>query len=200
MRTPDPDQELIEACQRSAAGSNGLEGPFGALYERHKDRVYSLCFRLTGSDADALDAAQEAFCTAFRSIGSFRFGSRFSSWIYRIAVNASIDLGRRARARRLVALRSAFPLREDPEGEVADLREECPSSCVDREEREMLVQRALDRLSPMQRAAVLLRYFENLPYGEIAEILEVPVGTVKSRLFRAHGNLARELAPLMGPP
>ena len=85
----DPDAELVIVCQRTRATS--LEGEYRKLYDRFKDRVYNVCFRITGNPSDALDASQEAFGIVFRRITEFRFESRFSSWVYRIAVNASID-------------------------------------------------------------------------------------------------------------
>src|SRR5215510_8267134 len=98
----DPETDLVQACQRTEA--RGLEGDFRALYERYKDRVYNVCFRIAGNPSDALDASQETFGIVFRRIREFRFESRFSSWVYRIAVNASIDVRRRARSRRLTSL------------------------------------------------------------------------------------------------
>src|SRR5687767_10093177 len=98
----DPDAELVLACQRTSVSS--LEGEYRRLYDRYKDRVYNVCFRIAGNPSDALDASQETFGILFRRIREFRFESRFSSWVYRIAVNASIDVRRRARSRRLTSL------------------------------------------------------------------------------------------------
>src|SRR5262245_7297699 len=98
----DPDAELVLVCQRRTVSS--LEGDYRRLYDRYKDRVYNVCFRITGNPSDALDASQETFGILFRRIAEFRFESRFSSWVYRIAVNASIDVRRRARSRRLASL------------------------------------------------------------------------------------------------
>src|SRR5690349_1416884 len=98
----DPDRELVEACQ--TADSAGFEGPFRQLYEQYKDRVYNVCYRITGSATDALDASQETFGIMFRKMGEFRFESKFSSWVYRIAVNASIDMKRRTSTRWIASL------------------------------------------------------------------------------------------------
>ncbi|MEO0653019.1 MAG: sigma-70 family RNA polymerase sigma factor, partial [Planctomycetota bacterium] len=98
----DPDEDLIRACQASL--KEGLDGPFGELYERYRDRVFNVCYRIAGNPTDALDASQETFGTLYRKLGDFRFQSKFSSWVYRIAVNASIDLKRRDRARRVTSL------------------------------------------------------------------------------------------------
>src|SRR4249920_1835867 len=101
MKT-DPDRDLVEACQATPA--SGLQGAFRQLYEQYKDRVYNVCYRITGNATDALDASQETFGIMFRKIAEFRFESKFSSWVYRIAVNASIDMKRRASTRWLASL------------------------------------------------------------------------------------------------
>ena len=192
----DPDTELVLACQRSAP--SGLAGPFRDLYERFKDRVYNVCYRITGSPSDALDASQETFGIVFRRLGEFRFQSRFSSWVYRIAVNSSIDMKRRARTRRIASLEAIQET--GPEGsrfDIPDERVEMPIASASRKELEAEVQRALDRLSPKLRAIIVLRYIQSLSYEEIAETLKISLGTVKSRLSRAHEALDRELTPLL---
>lgn len=192
----DPDSELVLACQQGAP--SGLAGPFRDLYERFKDRVYNVCYRITGSPSDALDASQETFGIVFRRLGEFRFQSRFSSWVYRIAVNSSIDMKRRARTRRIASLEAVQET--GPEGSRFDIRDdriEMPIASASRKELEAEVQRALDRLSPKLRAIVVLRYTQSLSYEEIAETLKISLGTVKSRLSRAHEALDRELTPLL---
>ncbi|QDU64997.1 ECF RNA polymerase sigma factor SigW [Planctomycetes bacterium Pla86] len=194
---PDPDEELIRACQQTV--ELGFDGSFNTLYERYKDRVYNVCYRITGSPTDALDASQETFGTIHRKLRDFRFQSRFSSWVYRIAVNASIDLKRRNRSRRLASLDSVRD-GEDSDGlrfDVQDERIEMPMSSASRRELESEIQRAIDRLSPKLRSITILRYIESLSYDEIAETLEISLGTVKSRLARAHEALDRELSPVL---
>jgi RNA polymerase sigma-70 factor, ECF subfamily len=195
----DPDAKLILECQ--AAPMRGLEGPFRAMYELYKDRVYNVCYRITGSPSDALDAAQETFGILFRKLDEFRFESKFSSWVYRIAVNASIDLRRRNRARKLASLDALQDARE-PGSKVgrfdpSDERVEMPVHAASRHELEREVQRAISRLSPKLRAITVLRYIENLSYEQIAETLQISIGTVKSRLARAHDTLDRELTPVL---
>lgn len=194
----DPDARLVLACQREAP--KGLEGPYRELYELYKDRVYNVCFRITGSATDSLDASQETFGIVFRKLTDFRFESKFSSWVYRIAVNASIDLKRRQHARRLPSLDALG------EGEVAadglrfdlsDEKVEQPQRAASRHELEHEVQRAIGRLSPKLRAITVLRYVESLSYEEISETLQISLGTVKSRLARAHEALDRELTPVL---
>jgi len=196
----DTDTKLIVACQESPI--TGLEGPFRELYDLYKDRVYNVCFRITGNPSDALDAAQETFGILFRKIFEFRFESKFSSWVYRIAVNASIDLRRRTRTRRLVSLDAlqeggAASARAGGGFDPSDERVEMPVQAASRHELEAEVQRAIGRLSPKLRAITVLRYIESLSYEEIAETLRISLGTVKSRLARAHDVLDRELTPVL---
>ncbi len=194
----DPDRELVLACQASSPA--GLEGAFRDLYEQYKDRIYNVCYRISGNPTDALDAAQETFGILFRKIGEFRFESKFSSWVYRIALNASIDLKRRASSRWIASLDA---LRESPSSadgdrmEVEDDRSEGPVTAASRREFEEEIQRAILRLSPKLRAITVVRYVEGLTYDEIAEALQISLGTVKSRLARAHQALDRELTPVL---
>jgi RNA polymerase sigma-70 factor (ECF subfamily) len=195
----DPDADLVLGCQNG--GPVRLEGPFRELYERFKDRVYNVCFRITGNPTDALDASQETFGILFRKIDEFRFQSKFSSWIYRIAVNASIDLKRRASSRRLASL-DAFQDhdRGSSAPSVGDLRDdavEMPMASASRLELEQEIQRAISRLSPKLRTVTVLRYIESQSYEEIGQTLRISIGTVKSRLARAHDALDRELTPVL---
>lgn len=191
----DPDRELVEACQASAPA--GLEGAFRELYDQYKDRVYNVCFRISGNATDALDASQETFGIIFRKVAEFRFESKFSSWVYRIAVNASIDHKRRSSTRWISTIESDGGPGEAPRFEVRDDRSEAPAAAASRHELEHEIQAAINRLSPKMRAITVLRYVENLSYDEIADALQISIGTVKSRLSRAHEALDRELTPLL---
>ena len=193
----DPDRELVLRCQ--AAAPNGLEGCFRELYDGYKDRVYNVCYRITGNAKDALDAAQDTFGILFRKVEGFRFQSKFSSWVYRIAVNASIDLKRRAANRRLPSLDQMTQVRgEDSPGlEPADEGAISPIESAATEELELEVQAAITRLSPKMRGITVLRYMQGLSYEEISISLGISLGTVKSRLARAHQALDRELTPLL---
>jgi RNA polymerase sigma-70 factor (ECF subfamily) len=156
------------------------------VFERYGDRVYSIALRyLRGDEAAARDAAQEAFVRMFRSAATFRSESRLSTWLYRIVANTCIDELRRRR--RLVLLgdipESLHPVAPAPESDEADAD----------------VTAAVSRLSPKLRLAVLLRYFEDLSYDEMAEVLGCSPGTVASRLSRAHAALARLLVHLRHP-
>jgi RNA polymerase sigma-70 factor (ECF subfamily) len=193
----DPDSELVLACQRSTPRT--LDGAFRKLYERYRDRVYNVCYRITGNATDALDASQETFGIVFLRIQEFRFQSRFSSWVYRIGVNASIDLRRRQRTRRFASLEAVQET--SPAGashaEFSDSSIEMPSASASRHELEAEIQHAILRLSPKLRTIVVLRYIENLSYEEVSETLAISLGTVKSRLARAHEALDRELTPVL---
>ena len=193
----DPDRTIVLACQESPP--SGFEGVFRELYELYKDRVYNVCYRITGNPADALDASQETFGILFRKVSGFRFESRFSSWVYRIAVNASIDLKRRASNRRQASL-EMLQGGADGEGhslQFTDEQTEAPQSAASRHELEDEIQAAITRLSPKMRTITVLCYLESLSYEEISETLGVSLGTVKSRLSRAHDALDRELTPVL---
>lgn len=192
----DPDAELVLLCQRGPV--TGLEGDHRRLYERYKDRVYNVCYRITGNPSDALDASQETFGILFRRLAEFRFESRFSSWVYRIAVNASIDVRRRQRSRRLASIEALQESSEERgKYEFADPTVEMPSASASRRELEIEIQRAISRISPKYRTVIVLRYIENLSYEEVAETLQISLGTVKSRLARAHEALDKELTPVL---
>jgi RNA polymerase sigma-70 factor (ECF subfamily) len=193
----DPDAQLVLRCQQQDAVS--LQGDYRNLYDRYKDRVYNVCYRIAGNPSDALDASQETFGIVFRRLREFRFESRFSSWVYRIAVNASIDVRRRVRSRRTASLEamqeggSGDRLRAEPHDDMVEM----PSVSASRREFERVVELAISRLSPKLRTIIVLRYFEQLSYDEVAEALRISLGTVKSRLSRAHEALDRELTPVL---
>jgi RNA polymerase sigma-70 factor, ECF subfamily len=194
----DPDFDLVQACQ--GTDSQGLEGPFRELYDLYKDRVYNVCYRITGNATDALDASQETFGILFRKLRDFRFQSKFSSWVYRVAVNAAIDMKRRSQTRRMTSLEAlqersgtGRSTRFDPRDEEIEM----PISAAARHELEEQIQLTILRLSPKLRAITVLRYVENLSYDQIAETLQISLGTVKSRLARAHDVLDRELTPVL---
>lgn len=185
------DTELIRRCQQ--ATGEGFNEAFSELYRLFKDRVFSVAYRITGNPADALDASQETFSILFRKIRDFRFQSKFSSWVYRIAVNASIDLCRRSSLRNTGSLDNLF---DDPKGNPdrpvfapVDRAAVRPRTAAEESEFSRDIQTAIHRLSPKLRTIVILRYLENLSYEEVAEVLGCSLGTVKSRLARAHSAL-----------
>jgi len=191
----DPDRELVKLCQDP--GSDEFEEAFTRLYGLYKDRVYNLAWRVTGDPVEALDISQETFALLLRKISTFQFESKFSSWLYRIVGNSSIDSKRRAASRG--RLERGLPLSQETGQplEMEDGREEEPPVAVLLKEREALVQAAIRKLSPKLRAITVLRYMNGLAYEELAEVLQISLGTVKSRLARAHIALARHLGPLL---
>lgn len=179
----DPDHPLVVAAQA------GDRAALDALLRRHHDRVLHLCRRLAGNEADALDATQEALIAVVRGLDRFDGRARFSTWLHRVATNACLDELRRRRRRPLPGLPEDVDAtgREvaDPAGQVA------VEALGDR----VAIDGALARLAPELRAAVVLRDLCDLDYAEIAEVLEIPPGTVRSRISRARSQLARLLAP-----
>jgi len=161
------------------------------LYERYKDKVYNTAYRITGDASLAEDVAHDVFLLVYERLGQFRRKSRFSSWLYRVAVNRATDaVRRRQRERWLFAGRVG---EDAEEGEVLATVERTPERAVESAELADAVTQALGGLSLKLRTVVVLRYFEGLQYEEIAEVLGRSVGTVKSRLSRAHGKLWPEL-------
>jgi RNA polymerase sigma-70 factor (ECF subfamily) len=182
MTGSNDDNSLIVACRA------GRTEAFGVLVQRYQDRLYPTMLRLTGSAEDALDLLQDAFLRAYEKLDKFQGESSFYTWVYRIAVNLALS-GRR---RRKVTLRLARP-----EQDAIDPRDESPSSDptlpLELAERDQLIQAALNALADDHRVVVVMKEFDGLRYEEIASILEVPVGTVRSRLHRARLDLRERL-------
>ena len=157
---------------------------FGALVEQYRDNVYRLAYRMCGNAYDADEAAQEAFVAAWRALPNFRGDAKFSTWLYRLTTNAAIDVMRREKRHKAVG-----------DGEMVDLADDAdsPQETVERTEQQEAVQKALAALSEEYREVLLLRYMEELDYAEIAEVLQLPSGTVKSRINRAKAALKAAL-------
>ncbi len=157
---------------------------FGALVEQYRDNVYRLAYRMCGNAYDADEAAQEAFVAAWRALPNFRGDAKFSTWLYRLTTNAAIDVMRREKRHQTVG-----------DGEMVDLADDAdsPQETVERTEQQEAVQKALATLSEEYREVLLLRYMEELDYAEIAEVLQLPSGTVKSRINRAKAALKTAL-------
>lgn len=189
----DPDQDLLDQCRSSDPAAR--EEAFAALYERHKNRVYSITTRITGNAADGLDAAQETFITVYRKLDKFRGQAKFSSWVYRVAVNASIDHMRRVATRRMPSLEHGD--RALSGLDLVRSRLPGPVGEVGKGELESEVQDAVGHLSPKLKSVVVLRHMEGMTYEEVSHVLELSLGTVKSRLARAHAALEQALAPVL---
>lgn len=180
----DPDFNLVERCLR------GDEAAWETLVRTHTRRVYGFCYRFTGKESEAQDLTQEVFLRVFRALKSYRSDEgAFGTWLARLSRNLLIDHYRRTRQERVTeSIEEQLPMIEErtaaasrPEGMLAG-----------REASEVL-QSALERLSPDLREAVILRDLQEMEYREIADVLKVPEGTVKSRINRGRAELARVL-------
>ncbi len=173
---PEDDAALLEAVR---AGGRRRAEAFAALFRAHREPVLALCLHLTGRRVDAEDAAQETFLAAHRALPGFRGEARLSTWLYRIAVRASLQV----KARRRPHLELDDELGAPGSAEAALLaRDEARR-----------VQRALQLLPTEQRAVLALFAVEGLSHAEVADVLGVPVGTVWSRLHLARRRLAEAL-------
>jgi RNA polymerase sigma-70 factor (ECF subfamily) len=175
-----------EALLRRFVG--GEDAAFSELMRRHEDRVFAMAFRITGDRSEALDATQEAFIALFRRAGSFRGHSAFSTWLYRIGMNAAYDVVRKRRP----------TVEADP-----DLTQDIASSgATDMEEAAGIrsdVAGALAALPPAYREAVVMHDLGGISYEDIATLTKVSLGTVKSRISRGRRALAELLEPSYRP-
>jgi RNA polymerase sigma-70 factor (ECF subfamily) len=176
----------FEQTDRTVAGQGGQPTP-SELFERHKDRIYSIALRYSGDDAAAQDIAQETFLKLFANLENFRGESTFETWLFRLVVNACFDY--RRKTKHLAPLVSGVP----------DLVR-CPrSSALDevmKAEMSGQVKSAIETLPAAQRMVVVLRYTEGLSYDQIAEVMGCSAGTIASRLNRVHKILERRLSRL----
>jgi RNA polymerase sigma-70 factor (ECF subfamily) len=181
----DPDFSLVSRCLR------GDEPAWEELVRLHTRRVYGLCFRFTGSGSEAQDLTQEVFLRVFRTLKTFRSteGS-FATWLARVTRNLLIDHYRRTRQERVT---------DSIEGQLATIEEAGsgatprPDHAVAGREASEILQATLQKLSPDLREAVILRDLQEMEYREIADVLRIPEGTVKSRINRGRAELARHL-------
>jgi len=193
------EEQLIEACR------HGDRESFRQLFELHKDRVWSVALHFIGDDAAARDITQQVFLKLFTVIGQFRGEAGFSTWLYRMVVNACLDEQRR-RKRFL-----SFDFFKSGDGFDSDMKamdqqqarqlEQGVQTLVQEDHHAQLeisvaVKAAVKELKPKLRMAILLKYFEGLSYEEMANVLGCSAGTVASRLNRGHKELARRLAHL----
>jgi len=187
---PEPREAPFDAAAEEALVRRAQAGDrdaFRSLYQAYQDRVFATAYRIAGDRETAADLAQEVFVKVFEELPGFRFGSRFSTWLYRVAANHAInkasETARHARLNERVAREkpSVAPAAPAARDRFADER----------------VQAALGGLSVKLRVVTVLRYLEGLSYEEIAEALDLSVGTVKSRLFLAHATLKEALNDLV---
>jgi RNA polymerase sigma-70 factor (ECF subfamily) len=190
MMADDTDQELVRRVQA------GDQTAFNLLVLKYQHRVLKLVGRFVNDAAEAEDVAQEAFLKAYRALASFRGDSAFYTWLYRIAINTAKNA--------LVSQRRRpvdFDLDlQDPEqyDRQARLKEsDTPEGVLLTEEIRTVVEEAMAQLPEDLRTAIVLRELEGLSYEEIAEAMDCPVGTVRSRIFRAREAIDKKLKPLL---
>jgi RNA polymerase sigma-70 factor (ECF subfamily) len=179
----DSETSLVERCL------SGEQGAWDELVKLYTRRVYAICYRFTNKDSEAQDLTQDVFLRVFKTLGSFRAGEgSLTVWLTRLTRNLLVDHYRRTKHDRVTdALEEKLPVLE---GTAAHSRTD--GLLAGREAGELL-QAALQKLSPELREAVILRDLEELEYREIADVLSIPEGTVKSRLNRGRAELARVL-------
>ncbi len=197
-RNPDPgpieDQALVEGlCQ-------GTERAYEVLLERFQQPVYNLALRLLNDSSDASDVVQEVFLKVFRNVTHFRSESSLKTWIYRITVNEAHNQRRWFFRHK----RREVGLEEEPEQaksvvEVLSDGGRSPFDYVFDQEKHRMIEAALDRINPTFREAVVLRDIADLSYDEIADVLQVSLGTVKSRILRGREALREELSGRLEP-
>ena len=181
------EEQLVRRAQQ------GDNGAFEELLLLHQKKVYNLCLRMSANQDDALDLSQEAFIKAWRSIGQYQFEASFSTWLFRLTSNVCIDFLRRKKRRQETSLTESY----DDSDEGAELSlpdvQPLPEQQAITNETKMELAQAMAQLAPDHREILQLRVIEDLPYEQIADILGVRVGTVKSRLARARLSLRKIL-------
>jgi RNA polymerase sigma-70 factor (ECF subfamily) len=182
------ESELIARCRR------GDVRAFDELVRRYERQVYNFAHKMTGNREDAYDVAQDAFVRVYHHLDTFRAESSFSTWLYRVVLNSYLDSKKRARIREKSISLDQYVSEEEgfAPKQVAD-EAPAPEDVVVESERNRLLQEAIFSLPDYQRAMIILYHVQHVPYEEIAEILSLPIGTVKSRLNRARAALKKKL-------
>ncbi|MGH6609355.1 MAG: RNA polymerase sigma factor RpoE [Burkholderiaceae bacterium] len=191
MSDREIDQQLVERVQR------GDKAAFDLLVAKYQRKIFRLLSRLIRDSAEIEDVAQEAFIKAYRALPNFRGDSAFYTWLYRIAINTAknhlVSQGRRAPTSTEADIEDAETF--DDGDHLRDLN--TPDSMLLTKEVAEAVNRAIDQLPEDLRTAIVLRELEGLSYEEIAESMQCPIGTVRSRIFRAREAIAEELRPIL---
>lgn len=182
----DLDKILVD--QAMAGDLTGFE----TLVSRHQGKVYSFIYRMVMSKEDASDLTQEVFLQVFRSLSSFKGEAKFSTWLYRIAANKSLDYLRRVKNNKPP---ESLETRLEMTGSMTGSMSTNPEQIYLQEERVRRIRKMIADLPDRYRAALILFHYENLSYQQIAEALEVPVKTVATRLYRAKLILKEKLIP-----
>ncbi len=188
----DTDKELVKRVQR------GDQVAFDLLFARYQSRILNLVSRYVRDSEEVQDVAQEAFIKAYRALPKFRGDSAFYTWLYRIAINT---------AKNYLVARSRRPPSTDVDVDDADHRDDAdmlrsgenPEAALSRDQLKATIHQALSDLPDDLRSALTLREFDGLSYEQIAEVLECPVGTVRSRIFRAREFVDQRMQPILRP-
>ncbi len=197
MESAVPDDRTL-----ALQAAKGRERAFRELLNRYERPVFSLIYRMVRDRSLAEDLAQEAFIRAFNAIGSYNPGYKFSSWMFKIAHNLTIDHLRKRRLDTISIHGSPNAVTADEQARtslVLESSEERPDAYVENLELGSQIETAIGRLRPEYRAVTLLRHVEGYSYQEIADILEIPLGTVKTYIHRARLELKAALGPLLDP-
>ncbi|WP_027410619.1 RNA polymerase sigma factor SigW [Anoxybacteroides tepidamans] len=180
---------------RIKAIQKGDQNAYAEIVELYKDKVYRLCYRMLGNRHEAEDAAQEAFIRAYVNINTYNPTMNFSSWLYRIATNLSID--------KLRKKKPDIYLDEEVSGTEGltmysqlPSKEASPEDAVESLELQETVQKAIEKLPEKYRSVIVLKYINDLSLQEISEILDLPIGTVKTRIHRGREALRKHLGHL----
>ena len=184
---PNSDKQADDESQLIDASLRGHSQAFGRLVQIHQDRLYNVIAQFVGDRVEAEDIVQDAFVQAYLKLKSFQRNSAFYTWLYRIAFNTAVSRRRRKRIET-----SVEKSREETGEEPVDFGD-APGDRLIRQERAQQLHSALDKLSAEHRAIVVLREIEGLDYEAIATILEINIGTVRSRLHRARVQLRDKL-------
>ncbi len=180
------EQELV------ARAKAGDDEAFAQLMRDNEKRIYNLTLRMTGNPEDAMDLAQEAFLNAWRGLKFFKGDSAFSTWVYRLASNACIDHLRRNKRRQDINLPMPTHEEDDSQPDIPDDRFR-PEQELERQELRRAVAQGLEQLSDEHRQVLVMREINGLSYQEIADVLDLEAGTVKSRIARARISLRKIL-------
>ena len=178
----DRDKTLVERARQ------GNQDAFEMLVRQYEKQVYTLTLRMSRNREDALDLSQEVFLRVYRALPSFRGEASFSSWLYRLTYNACLDHARKTKKRQELSLSRWHDEDGEYETQLSDERFS-PDKQWEKKERLQAIARAMDMLSPQHRAILTLREIQGLSYEEIALVLALPEGTIKSRLARAREAL-----------
>lgn len=197
--TKAKDLTQPEVARLVEAARAGDQAAFGTLVKAYQDRIYGYLSRMLSDPTEAEDVAQETFVRAYRSLGRFRGASSFHTWLYRIASNLAIDVARKRKRQDGAAYSLDAPIEvgDDEYGrEIAD-ESNAPEDISEQHEVQQIVRRAMGELPEKLRDVIVLYELQGESYEDIAESLDVPLGTVKSRLFNARGQLKEKLQDMV---